>query len=229
YGVDKERYPRSDMEKELRLAAPINLRGMMNAVRDPRIAKDSTGYGQVAQLKNNGRPDMNLLWIAPTGSVTAPFIPYRIGTESIAPQFGKHRYLTKGEATGFITPDWQIQEATEFAGRLFKRLMYYTCDHPDVFLPEVNNALTAFENRLIAEQQDVAETANTLYGAGKKRLARRYLAQYSKRRGAEGLQLGRALLASIEARTEVLFGLRKPEFDIVSRLSYDRVSCLPKN
>ncbi|MEJ6670743.1 MAG: C69 family dipeptidase, partial [Pseudomonadales bacterium] len=43
YGVEAERYPRSAMEAELRAAAPIDLRAMMNAVRDPRIAKDSTG------------------------------------------------------------------------------------------------------------------------------------------------------------------------------------------
>ena len=61
YGVDKERYPRSAMEDELRAAAPIDLRSMMQAVRDPRISKDSTGYGQVAALKPNRRSEMNLL------------------------------------------------------------------------------------------------------------------------------------------------------------------------
>lgn len=40
--------------------------------------------------------------------------------------------------------DWQIQEATEFAGRTFKRLMYFTCEHPDRFLPEATEVLTAF-------------------------------------------------------------------------------------
>jgi dipeptidase len=229
YGDDEERYPRSAMEKELREAAPIDLRAMMNAVRDPRISKDSTGYGQVAQLRDNGRADMNLLWIAPTGSVTAPFIPYRIGVQKIAPQFGKHRYLTKGEATRFVTPDWQIQEATEFAGRTFKRLMYYTCDHPDKFLPEVNEALTAFEDHMIAEQATVVETAETLFEADKDDLARDYLTRYSYERGQEALALGNALLASIEARTELLYGFREPEGDVVSLLSYDRVDCLPKD
>jgi hypothetical protein len=66
-------------------------------VRDPRISKAATGYGQVAQLKDNERPDMNLLWIAPSGSVTTPFIPYRIGTTMIfatvwqAPQLDQGR------------------------------------------------------------------------------------------------------------------------------------------
>ncbi len=227
YGVDEERYPRSAMEAELRAAAPIGLRDMLNAVRDPRISKDSTGYGQVAELRDRGRPEMNLLWVAPTGSVTSPFIPYRIGVQTIAPQFGKHRYLTKGEATRFVTEDWQIQEATEFAGRTFKRLMYFTCDHPEKFLPEVTEALTAFEDRLIAEQASVADTAEALFEAGKEDLAAAYLTDYSTRRGLDGLRLGNALLASIEARTEVLYGYRRPQTDEMSRLSYDRVDCLP--
>ena len=227
YGVDEERYPRSAMEAELRAAAPIDLRAMMDAVRDPRIAKDSTGYGQVAALKGNGRSDLNLLWVAPTGSVTAPFIPYRIGVQAIAPQFGKHRYLTKGEAAGFLLQDWQIQEATEFAGRTFKRLMYFTCDRPAQFLPEVTEALTAFENRLMAEQAGVVATATALFEAGQDALARDYLTRYSAESGLAGLRLGNALLASIEARTEVLYGYRAPEGDVVSELTYDRIDCLP--
>jgi len=227
YGVEEERSPRSAMENELRAAAPIDLRAMMNAVRDPRIATDTTGYGQVAELKANGRAEMNLLWIAPTGSVTAPFIPYRIGVQQIAPQFGKHRYLTKGEATRFVTVDWQIQEATEFAGRTFKRLMYYTCDHPDVFLPEATAALTAFENRLIAEQETVVATANTLFRAGRDDLAKTYLTHHSKQSGQAALRLGNALLASIEARTVEIYGLRTPQTEEMSSSSDERVDCLP--
>ena len=226
YGVDAERYPRSAMEAELRAAAPINLRTMMDAVRDPRIAKDSTGYGQVAALKPSAHRDLNLLWIAATGSVTAPFIPYRIGVQAIAPQFGKHRYLTKGEAAGFLLRDWQIQEATEFAGRTFKRLMYFTCDRPEQFLAEVTEALTAFENRLMAEQETLVAVANTLFDADKPELARDYLTRYSAESGLAGLRLGNALLASIEARTEVLYGYRAPEGDVVSELTYDRIDCL---
>ena len=227
FGVQEERYPRSEMEAELRSETPIDLRRMMRAVRDPRISKDSTGYGQVAALSGGARPEMTQLWIAPTGSVTAPFIPYRIGVQHIAPQYGKHRYLTKDEATGFLTEDWQIQEATEFAGRTFKRLMYFTCDHPEKFLPEVTEALTAFEDRLIKEQTTVADTAEALFSAGKRELALNYLTEYSATRGASALLLGNALLGSIEARTRLLYGYREPTTDVVSRLSYDRIDCLP--
>lgn len=227
YANDEDRYPRSAMERELKAAAPLSLRQFMDAVRDPRISKDSTGYGQVAQLKERVRNDLHLLWVAPTGSVTAPFIPYRIGVQEIAPQFGKHRYLTKGEASRFLTRDWQIQEATEFAGRTFKRLMYFTCDHPGKFLPEVTETLTAFENRLIDEQESVEEVAEALFAAGKPSLARAYLTRYSRDRGAEALDLGRALLGSIEARTELLFGLRSPTSGEMSRLDYQMIKCRP--
>jgi dipeptidase len=227
YGDNPARYPRHELEAELRAAAPIDLRRFMDAVRDVRLSKDSTGYGQVAELRDRGRPELNLLWVAPTGSVTAPFIPYRIGVQSIAPQYGKHRYLTKGEGTRFLTEDWQVQEATEFAFQTFKRLMYFTCDHPEKFLPEVTEALTAFENRLIAEQQAVLDSANALFDAGRADLATGYLTEHSRNAGREGLLLGNALLGSIEARTAVVFGYRAPKTEVMSALDYERVDCRP--
>ena len=225
YLNDDPRPARSEIEQELRAAAPIDLRAMMNTVRDPRVSKDATGYGQVAQLRGTARPELNLLWIAPTGSITAPFIPYRIGIQSVPMQFGKHRYLTKGEASLFITRDWQIQEATEFAGRTFKRLMYYTCDHPEKFLPEVTEALTALENRLIAEQAMVVETAETLFRGDRPDLATAYLTAYSEQAAMAGLRLGNALLGSIEARTMEIYGLRAPQTSTVSKLDYQAVTC----
>ena len=228
YGTNEERIPRSAIEQEIKDASPINLEYMMKKVRDLRVAKDSTGYGQVAELKNYPYSDLNLLWIAPTSSVTAPFIPYRIGINSVAPEFGKHRYLTKGEATRFITKDWQIQEATDFAGQTFKRLMYFTCDHPQKFLPEVTETLEAFEFRLIEEQKQIEVIALALYESNRGKLARNYLTKYSATKGKEALQIGNALLSSIYIRTKEIFGLRKPKTDVMSQLSYDRIDCLPK-
>ena len=225
YGDNPPRYPRDEMEQELREAAPIDLRRIMDAVRDVRISKDSTGYGQVASLRHGVRPEFRTLWIAPTASVTAPFVPYRIGVQSIRPEFGKHRYLTKGEATRFVTGDWQIREATEFAGRTFKRLLYFTCDHPDRFYAEVKDALTAFEDAMIAEHGTVSETAQALIDSGRDDLALKYLTDYSGEMADDALELGNALLASIEARTRVHYGIREPQSDVVSKLSYDRVSC----
>ena len=225
YGNNPPRYPRHEMEQELRDAAPVTLRKMLDAVRDVRVSKDSTGYGQVAQLHHGERPELRTLWIAPTGSVTAPFVPYRIGVQGIRAEYGKHRYLTKGEATRFVTPDWQIQEATEFAGRTFKRLMYFTCDHPEKFLSEVNEALTAFENHLIDDQGVVSETAETFFKANRADLALSFITDYSGQKADDALNLGNVLLASIEARTRLLYGLREPEADVVSKLSDTRVNC----
>lgn len=198
---------------------------MLDKVRDPRVSKDSTGYGQVAHLRQGVKDELRTLWVAPTGSVTAPFIPWRTGVTAVPPEYGKHRYLTKGEATRFVSKDWQMQEATLFAGRLFKRLMYYTCERPEKFLPEVNEALTVFENNMLAEQDDLEATATALYKAGKPALAGQVLTRYSNTKAADALNLGTALLASIEARTKVLYGIREPEGDELSSLDYDVVTC----
>ncbi len=227
YGTNYVRYPREELPQELKAAAPVTLRRMLDAVRDPRVSKDSTGYGQVAQLKAGVRAELRTLWVAPTGSVTAPFLPWRIGVASVPVEYGKHRYLTKGEATRYVTRDWQIQEASLFAGRLFKRLMYYTCDRPEKFLPEVTEALTAFENSMIAEQPDLEATALALYGAGKPALAADVLTRYAHTQAGKALDLGEALLGSIEMRTKLLYGQRKPQTDEMSRLDYQMVTCRP--
>ena len=225
YGAVGGRYPRDELEVEIRQAAPISLRAMLNVVRDTRLSKDATGYGQVAHLRAGIRPENRTLWVAATGSVTTPFVPYRIGVERIPPQYGKHRYLTKGEATRFVTKDWQIQEATEFAGRTFKRLMYFTCDHPDKFLPEVTEALTAFEGQLIKEQPQVESTANILFESDQDELALKYLTEQSSNAAQSALKLGNVLLASIEERTRLIYGLRSPETDEMSALDYQAVRC----
>ena len=225
YGTDYVQYPRDELEQELRQAAPIDLRRMLNVVRDSRLSRDTTGYGQVAHLRAGVRPENRMLWVAATGSVTTPFVPYRIGVQHILPEFGKHRYLTKGEATRFVTKDWQIQEATEFAERTFKRLMYFTCDHPDKFLFEVTEAITAFEDRLIEDQELVEKTSDALFDSGQEQLALKYLTEHSSNAARSALKLGKALLGSIEARTEVLYGFRTPETDDMSLLDYDMVGC----
>ena len=225
YRTPEVRWPRREVEAELKEAAPITLREMLDFVRDRRFSKDSTGYGQVAVLRRGGPPELRTVWIAATGSVTTPFVPYRIGVQHVVPQYGKHRYLTTGEATRFVTRDWQIREATEYAYRTFKRLMYFTCDHADKFLPEVDEAITAFENRLIGEQRAVEETARALITSERRDLAIAYLTDYSNDAALDALRLGNALLGSIEERTRLIFGLREPHTDELSRLDYQMVTC----
>jgi hypothetical protein len=78
---------------------------------------------------------------------------------------------------------------------------------------------------MIADQPDLEATALTLYKAGKPGLAEQMLTRYAHARAAEALDLGRALLTSIEARTRLLYGLRAPVSDEMSRLDYQMVSC----
>ncbi|TCO75131.1 dipeptidase [Chromatocurvus halotolerans] len=189
----------------------VTLRQMMNAVRDPLISSDAAGYGQVAHIRQQDpHPELKMLWVAPTGSVTAPFVPYWIAGSEVLPEFGKHRYLTKGQASTFVRPDFAVQEASRFAGRLFKRLMYYTCDAPARFLPEVTEALTAFEDQSIEQAGAIESRSLVLFNAGEPAMARAVIDDYSSARARAALALGDALLGSIEARHRLLEGTEVP-------------------
>lgn len=195
----------------------ITLRYFMDTVRDPLMSADWNGYGEVAHMRQNIKQrDLHMLWVAATGSVTTPFVPYWIGVNKVPAEFGKHRYLTHEEAARFVTKDFQVQEASEFAFNTFKRLMYYTCDQPDKFLPEVTEALTAFENQSMSEAAHIEARALTLYGASELGMARDTLTEYSDRRASDALVLGRNLLGSIEARHRLLYGPRPPVTDQMS-------------
>jgi dipeptidase len=215
YQWGKERSPTVALiEGRLRrktAGAKLTLREFMDTIRDPLVSGDQSGYGQVAHLRSGlAHPDLNLLWVAATGAITTPFEPYWIGTERVLPEYGKHRYLSSGEAERLVTKDFQIQEASDFAYATFKRLMYYTCDKPDKFLPEVTEALAAFENESIAGASTVELRARKLLAVHEEELARAVLTAYSSQRAQDGLVLGRALLGSIEARHRLLFGYRAP-------------------
>lgn len=221
-----------EVEQELKELAPVSADEMMAMVRDPRIADDEAGYGQVAQLRADlPHPEiLSTLWVAPTGSVTAPFIPWHIGVSRVPPEYRMHRYLTKDSAPTFLDNDFQAQEATKFAGRVFKRLMYYTCARPEKFLPEVTSTLEAFEENMLTEQRSVEDTARTLISSGKPDQAREYLTYYSNTQATKGLELGSALVSSLDARTKVLGKIGEPQGNDINR-SYaegqkDSVDCL---
>lgn len=201
---------------------------MMDKIGDERFVDDESGYGQVARVRDDlPHAELATLWVAPTGSITAPFIPWRMGVEEVPPEFGEHRYLTKDSPSTFLDPDYRSQEATEFAGRTFKRLMYHTCGHPDEFLPEVTEAFDALEQEFLDERVSVEQTAITLYDSGEGGLAREYLTEQSTGKAMEGLELGNALLGSIEARTELLYGIEEPAGAEINAASDDQtVNCL---
>ncbi len=129
----------------------------------------------------------------------------------VPPEYKRHRYLTEGEAAVLMDPSFQGLESTQYAFRVYKRLYYLVNEHPDKFLDEVTETLTAFEHKLITQQELVERTALALYNAGEPQLARAYLTYYCRSEAANGLQLAETLAQSIEARTKALFGIREPK------------------
>jgi len=212
YGDGQMRHPAVVLieERMKALAGKVGLTDMIAAVRTTEVTRDSAGYGQVAHLRKGMHKELGVLWVAATTSVTAPFIPFYIGTTDVPTQLKRHRYLTGGEATQYMVDEEERGiESTRFALRTYKRLLYLVQEHQEKFLPEVTEALEAFEARLIERQETVEQTALKLFEAGEAQLARRYLTYYSGTEALNGWRLGEALANSIEARTEALYGIRQ--------------------
>jgi len=210
------------MEGELgRLAARperVRLCDVMWAVRTEWLTGDTAGYGQVVPLSAARAADLRLLWHAPVGAVAAPFTPFFLGVAAIPPEFRQHRYLTTGEDASFVgaliddddrasvVP--QRVEATRSAVAVFKRLLYLLAEHHETFLPEVTPVWEALEQELAGTVRDVAESADVLATAGRADLARDLLTRFCSTEALRGLDLGEAMLNSMEARSRVLFGIR---------------------
>jgi hypothetical protein len=200
------------VEAAVRSAAPnVDIVLLMQQLHE--AGRDSSGYGQVADLHANVRPDLRTLWVAPGPPITAAFVPWRLGVDSVPPEYRRHRYLTFGEVERGpnIDPAQEGLESTRYVDRAVKRLLYLVVEHRDVFLPEVSNALAAFEGRELAAQTGVDRTARVLFDAHEDALAHIYLTEQAHTAAANGLRLIEALAESIEARTKVLYGIRTPE------------------
>jgi len=173
---------------------------------------DSSGYGQVAHLLAGQPADLRTLWVAPASPLTAAFIPWRIGVDSVPPEYRRHRYLTAGEAERqLIDPRQQGLESTRYVNRAVARLYYLVNEHRDQFLPEVERALRHFENALLAEHETVTRSARLLLEAGEPGLARRFLTRTVHAAAGEGHRLVEDLATGIEARTRYEHGFRMPD------------------
>ncbi|KAL5448204.1 hypothetical protein PMIN07_009437 [Paraphaeosphaeria minitans] len=186
------------LEEATLAMVPVTEADMRERVRDPRISDDEAGYGQVVSLFQDMDPVTIRIWNAPTGSVAAPFIPWWLGVESVPPEFGEHRYLTTGASSSFLNPDFQLQEASQFAGRLFKRILYYMCSNPDVFHPLVTQMYSAFENQSVSDLEWVEKSAQTLISNGERDAAKSLLQFYSHTRAEKALDLGRTLTDALD-------------------------------
>ncbi len=199
------------VEAAVRAAAgKVDVHLLMDQLR--ATGRDSSGYGQVAHLRADIHPLLRTLWVAAGPPITAGFVPWRIGVESVPSEYRRHRYLTAGEAErSSVRREDQGVESTRYVNRAVKRLLYMVEEHRSQFLPEVNAALAAFDRQQLAAQPAVERTAKILLDAREDALARRYLTEQAHMAAGDALRLIEALAASIEARTKVLHGIRPAE------------------
>lgn len=198
------------LEDATRVMVPVTEKDLIERVRDYRISDDESGYGQVLSLLPNPDPDMIRIWVAPTSSVTAPYVPWWLGVESIPPEFGLHRYLYKDAASTFLDTDYQFQEATHFAGRTFKQVLYYTCSDPESFLPIVQRMLHGFENASFADIDWVEGAAQALVDKDQREAAMQLLTFYSHAKAEKALSLGRTMVEALDAYVKLAGQFRMP-------------------
>ncbi|MFB4165734.1 S-layer homology domain-containing protein [Alteribacillus sp. JSM 102045] len=200
-----------EREEELEEMGELSLEDMMAHVRDPRWSNDFSGYGQVAHIRPDVEDELQTLWLATTGSITTPYVPIPIATEEVPPEFLQHRYMTKDADSDFLAEEYAHQEATRSAVRQFKRLMYYTCEHPKDFLHDVIGEIESFEMEMLAERDELEAEAQALYKAGKDNEAQELITENVQKRLLESLDLGMELTIKVEEETRERYGIRLPE------------------
>ncbi|KAI8930846.1 hypothetical protein NX059_011866 [Plenodomus lindquistii] len=208
--------------------APVTEKDLIERVRDYRISDDEAGYGQVVSLHADIDPDLYRIWVAPTGSVTAPFNPWWLGVSSIPPEYGLHRYLYKDAASTFLDVDYQFQEASHFAGRIFKQVLYYTCSDPESYLPIVQKMLHGFENSSFSDIEWVESSARLLVENGQREHAIDLLTFYSHARAEKALGLGKTIVDALDAYIKLTGQFRMPSGSRINDpgLGAETVNCL---
>lgn len=200
-----------EREQEIKKMTPISLEDMLALVRDPRWSTDVAGYGQVAHLRPDAHEKLQTLWTATTTAITTPYVPIPIAAKEVPPEFRQHRYMTKHSATNFLDQGWEMQEATRYATREFKRLLYVTGERPGEFLPDVVGPIEHFEQELIAERDAIEQAAQEEFKAGNDQAASDLITDNVRKRLMDSLQLGMNLTEQVEAEIRDRFGVRKPE------------------
>src|SRR5690625_2157343 len=218
-GVDKEedhftamRIP-PEREEELLPFIPMSLEDMLALVRDPRWSNDQAGYGQVAHLRPGVHKDLQTLWLAVTGAVTTPDVPIPIVTKpsAVPPEFVQHRYLTKYSASEPLSPDYAMQEATRYATREFKRLLYFTCEHPVLFLNRLTGSMEKLEMKMLNERKALEEKYLSLLESQGADAAQKMISENVEKWLFKSLHLGKELTHKIETITRKRFGIRMPK------------------
>ncbi|MGO1592682.1 MAG: C69 family dipeptidase [Ancrocorticia sp.] len=206
------------LEEEFEQLDDIKLEDVMRIVRDPRWSDDRSGYGHVAQLKDDlADNSLATLWVAPTAAVTAPYTPIAIGTQDLPEEFSQHRYLTAGASENYIDPEYAEQEATEYATQTYKQLMYATCSRPEDYLPGVTAAFEGYDAESIAQWENTLQQAENALDDGDESTT--ILTAATESRALDGLRLGNYLLDDTLTQSRADGGLHVPDVEITDGTS----------
>lgn len=192
--------------------APVSLEDMLALVRDPRWSNDRAGYGQVAHIRPHVPDRLQTLWLAVTQSVTTPYVPIPIETDpyAVPPEFVQHRYLTKYSDSTYLSADYAPQEATRYAVREFKRLLYFTSEHPMHFLNYITGAIECFEQKIMMERGELERQYLWLLQNNRYEEARQLISMNVHQHLIKSLQLGMEVTNIVESETRRLYGIRMP-------------------
>ena len=201
-----------EREEELLSFIPFSLEDMLALVRDPRWSNDQAGYGQVAHIRSNVHPELQTLWLAVTSAITTPYVPIPIATasEAVPPEFVQHRYLTKYSDSEPLSPNFAPQEATRYATREFKRLLYFTSEHPILFLRYVTGCIESLEMEMLRERSKLEKDFLTLLEYQGAEAARELITTNVKEWLMKSLHLGMDVTCKVEKETRKQFGIRIP-------------------
>ncbi|WP_211202224.1 C69 family dipeptidase [Salicibibacter cibarius] len=202
-----------EREAEVMGLTPVSLEDMLALVRDPRWSNDRAGYGQVAHIRSHVPDRLQTLWLAVTGAVTTPYVPIPIETDpyAVPPEFVQHRYLTKYADSTYLNADYAPQEATRYAVREFKRLLYFTSEHPVQFLNYITGAMECFEQGEVVERAELEGKYFWLLQNHQNEEARTLISQNVHQRLLESLSLGMQLTDIVDSETRRLYGIRMPK------------------
>lgn len=203
----------TEREKELKSMAPVSLEDMLAIVRDPRWSNDHAGYGQVAHIRQNVHKELQTLWVAATQAVTTPYVPIPIATDPLAvpPEFSQHRYMTHDSASEYLSSDYAHQEATTYATREFKRLLYFTSEHPALFLHYVTGIIESFEQTMLKKRSLLENQFLELVQSNNTSEAKHLISKDVNQCLRASLRLGMQLTNTVEAETIKRYGIRLPE------------------
>ncbi|MGF7088775.1 dipeptidase [Kroppenstedtia sanguinis] len=218
-GVSQEEDPFTAMrvpperEQELATLIPVRLKDMLALVRDPRWSNDHSGYGQEAHIRPHVHRQLQTLWIAVTAAVTTPYVPVPIATDPLAvpPEFVQHRYMTKYSDSEYLSADYAPQEATRYATREFKRLLYFTSEHPEYFLHPVTGKIEKLEQKMLEEHRELEARVLQLLACHRQEDAQQLINGQVQKWFLKSLRLGMKLTEEVESEIRKRFGIRMPK------------------